>query len=91
MSALTRKPSGVGPGPSKAPSVGALAPPLKRQKLSEEEEAVWFAEQQEQKRQNALHRAAWPRKPCKPYDPDVDTISTYRNNRLECVNGSSEA
>ena len=87
MSNLTRRPTGLGLTPSKTPSTGALAPPVKRQKLTEEDEAAWHAEQAEQKRQNALHRATWTRKPCKNYDPNADKISTYIFNpelRTKC-------
>lgn len=77
MSTLTRKPTGLGLTPSKTPSLGALAPLVKRQKLTEEDEAAWHAEQAEQKRQNGLHRATWPRKPCKSYDPNADKIGTH--------------
>lgn len=44
-----------------------IAPPAKRQMMETDE----FAEQ---KRQNVLNRALWARKPCRVYNPEVDSV-----------------
>lgn len=77
MSVFQRKGTAPGSLESMSRPTGALAPPMKRQKLNEAEEALWHAEIEEQKRQNVLNRARWPRKPCRTYSPDVDKVGTH--------------
>ena len=70
MSTYSRSNTAPGGIESGAGALSVHAPPAKRQMVEHDE----FAEQKEQ---NRYFRSMWGRKPCRPYDPTVDSIGMY--------------